>query len=226
VHAEGTNTAAAIGLAAVHRRSVHVAHVSTADEIRVIRAAKEAGLDVTCEVAPHHLYLTEDDARALGGRGEVRPRLARQADVDALWANLDVVDCIATDHAPHLPSEKDSQSPPPGFPGLETAASLMLTAVQDGRLSLDRLVELMSKWPARRFGVPTADLSELEIDTGAEWVIPEDGFFTKCDWSPFAGQRVVGRVLKTRLRGADAFADGTVLAPPGSGRFITSVNPG
>ena len=101
--------------------------------------AKERGIKVTCEVCPHHLFLTtpplnpkdlgEDVRRTGGGRSEVRPRLATQSDVDALWANLDVIDCFATDHAPHTVEEKDSDNPPPGFPGLETLLPLLLNAV-------------------------------------------------------------------------------------------------
>lgn len=225
VHAEGQSLAAVIGLVAVHRRWVHIAHVSRADEILLIRESKEAGLPITCEVAPHHLFLTDDDARALGGRGEVRPRLATRADVDALWANLGVVDCIATDHAPHLIAEKDGADPPPGFPGLETALPLMLTAVNDGRLTLDRLVELMSTNPARLFGIATPSESATEVDLGLSWELPASAYETKADWSPFAGARVTGRVVRTVLRGSTAFEDGEVLAHPGSGRLLPVVTP-
>lgn len=133
-HAEGRSLAVLLLLAALHERPVHACHVSRRDEILLIRAAKEKGLRVTCEVAPHHLFLTEDDLPHLGaGRGEVRPRLASKADREALWSNLDVIDCFATDHAPHSAAEKDSASPPPGFPGLETALGLLWRAVAGGR---------------------------------------------------------------------------------------------
>jgi carbamoyl-phosphate synthase/aspartate carbamoyltransferase/dihydroorotase len=85
------------------------------------------------------------------GRLEVRPRLATQDDVDALWENLDVIDCFATDHAPHTAEEKDSENPPPGFPGLETALPLWLTAVDSGRLTVDTLIEKMHTNPRRLF---------------------------------------------------------------------------
>src|SRR5690606_38963867 len=113
-------TAAAIGLARVYGRRLHVCHVSRADEIALIRAAKESGAAVSCEVTPHHLFLTEADAGRLGAYGAMKPPLATEADRAALWANLDVVDCIATDHAPHTRAEKEGDSPPPGVPGLET----------------------------------------------------------------------------------------------------------
>jgi carbamoyl-phosphate synthase/aspartate carbamoyltransferase/dihydroorotase len=222
VHAEELSVAAAIGLAAAHRRPVHVAHVSLAEEIRLIGAAKEAGLPVTCEVSPHHLLLTEDDARALGPLGDVRPRLARAADRDALWEHLDVIDCIATDHAPHTLEEKAGLEPPPGVPGLETALPLLLTEVYGGRLTLDRLVELLSTTPARLFGVPTPSESSVEVEIGAPWALPDRGYQTRVDWSPFSGCTVRGAVLRTSLRGAVAWADGRVRAAPGSGRLIPS----
>ena len=98
---------AAILFAAIHDRPIHIANVSMKEEILLIRAAKERGIKVTCEVCPHHLFLTKD-LTGFGnlsgltlGRKEVRPRLATQQDVDALWENMDVIDCFATDHAPH-----------------------------------------------------------------------------------------------------------------------------
>ena len=148
MHAEGQSVAVGIGLAAAYRRPVHFCHISRRDEIELLAAAKQAGLPVTCEVTPHHLFLTDQDAARLGPLGDMRPRLATQDDQDALWAHIDsTVDCIATDHAPHTLAEKASANPPPGVAGLETSLPLMLTAVQQGRLSLDRLVELMATQP-------------------------------------------------------------------------------
>lgn len=124
VHAESRSMAAAVLMATLYDRSIHVAHISRKEEVLLIKAAKERGVRVTCEVTPHHLLLTAESAQSIGpGRMEVRPRLARQEDVDALWENLAVIDCIATDHAPHTLSEKDSDNPPPGFPGLYPACA-------------------------------------------------------------------------------------------------------
>lgn len=221
LHAEDLNVATAIGLGRTYGQWVHIAHVSRAEEIRLIAAAKSAGLAVTCEVAPHHLFLSTDDLARLGPFGEVRPRLATPADRDALWDHLDVVDCLATDHAPHTRAEKAAAEPPPGMPGLETALPLMLTAVDDGRLTLDRLVELASAAPARLFGVPTAAESTVEVEVGPAWTLPDRGWQTKPDWSPFAGATVRGRVVRTTLRGATAWDEGRLLAAPGSGRVLS-----
>lgn len=221
LHAEDLNVATALGLGRTYGHWVHIAHVSRADEIRLIAAAKSAGLSVTCEVAPHHLFLSTDDLDRLGPFGDVRPRLATPADRDALWDHLEVVDCLATDHAPHTRDEKSAAAPPPGMPGLETALPLMLTAVDDGRLSLDRLVELASTTPARLFGIPTAAESAVEVEVGPAWTLPDRGWQTKPDWSPFAGTTVRGRVVRTTLRGATVWDEGRLLAAPGSGRVLS-----
>src|SRR5512140_1192127 len=147
-HSESRSMAAAILFAAIYDRPVHIAHISLREEVLLIKAAKARGIRVTCEVCPHHLFLTApaasaDAGKKIDGRSEVRPRLATQKDVDALWENLDVIDCFATDHAPHTAQEKDSDNPPPGFPGLETALPLWLTAVQAGRLTIDDLTAKM-----------------------------------------------------------------------------------
>lgn len=220
LHAETTSLALAIGLGAAYRKRVHIAHVSRAEEIRLIAAAKEAGLAVTCEVCPHHLFLTEDDLPTLRSFGLMRPPLASSADRDALWGHLDVVDCIATDHAPHTREEKLGPQPPPGVPGLETSLPLMLTAVAEGRLSLDRLVELMSSTPARIFGIATPAESSVEVEIGPAWRLPDRGYQTRVDWSPFAGMAVRGRVWRTVLRGQTVW-DGERVPPGASlGRLI------
>src|SRR5204862_4353024 len=96
----------------------------------------------------------EDDLPRLDGYGVMKPPLRKGRDVDALWANLDVIDIIATDHAPHTREEKLGDRPAFGVPGLETSLPLMLTAVHSGRLTLDRLVEMMYTAPARVFHIP------------------------------------------------------------------------
>lgn len=222
MHAEGQSVAVGIGLAAAFGRPVHFCHISRRDEIELIAAAKAQGLPVTCEVTPHHLFLTDQDAARLGPLGDMRPRLATQADQDALWAHIHTtVDCIATDHAPHTLAEKAGAAPPPGVPGLETALPLLLTAVAQGRLSLDRLAALMAANPRRIFGLPEQPDTWVEVDTARVYQLTADGLHTKCGWTPFAGTEVVGRVQRVVLRGAVAYdCDEGVLAPPGLGQVI------
>lgn len=100
----------------------------------MIKEAKDKGWQVTCEVCPHHLFLTHDDLP--DGIREVRPRLARPEDQKALWENMSYIDCFSTDHAPHTWQEKTSEKVPPGFPGVEYMLPLLLTAVHQGRLTL------------------------------------------------------------------------------------------
>jgi carbamoyl-phosphate synthase/aspartate carbamoyltransferase/dihydroorotase len=221
VHAEGKTLAAAILLAEINDRPVHLCHVSRREEILLIRAAKQKGLKVTCEVCPHHLFLSEADIPSLGaGRSEVRPRLATKADQEALWANLDVIDCFATDHAPHTLAEKDSSNPPPGFPGLETILPLLLTAVKEGRLTLEDVITRLHDNPNRIFNLPDQPESFAEVDLDSNYEIHAADQYTRCGWTPFEGWKVTGRVLRTVLRGQTAFNDGQILTSPGSGKNI------
>lgn len=219
VHAEGRTMAAVILLAALYERPVHIAHVSLRDEILLIRKAKEHGIPITCEVAPHHLYLTSDDIPGIGlGKGEVRPRLASLRDRDALWENLDVIDCFATDHAPHTLEEKEGESPPPGFPGLETALALLLTSVSEGRLSLDDLLTRLVVNPRKIFNLPEQHETWIEVDLATSWEIHAVNTLTRCGWTPFEGMKVRGKVRRTVLRGRDVYVDGRLDAPPGYGK--------
>ena len=209
VHAGGWQLAAAIGMAHLTNRHVHCCHVARASEIALIRHAKEAGAPITCEVTPHHLILTDADAQRLGALGHMKPTLGTAADREALWANLDVVDCIASDHAPHTREEKAGDAPPPGVPGLETTLPLLLTAVHEGRLSLERLVELLYDGPRRIYGLPAQPETRVDVDLERTYVLGQDPLHTKCGWSPFAGMRVRGRVSAVTLRGKQVYTDGT-----------------
>jgi dihydroorotase len=221
MHAEGQSVAIGIGLAAAYSRPVHFCHISRRDEIELIAAAKASGLPVTCEVAPHHLYLTAADAARLGPLGDMRPRLAGTGDVAALWQHLnDTVDCIATDHAPHTLADKQSHNPPPGVAGLETSLPLMLTAVVNGRLSLERLVTLMHHNPRRIFNLPEQPDTYVEVDVDTAVTIRNEQMHSKCGWTPFDGMTAHGRVRRVVLRGQIAYEEGRILARPGDGRVM------
>lgn len=223
-HSESRTMAAAILFAAVYDRPVHIAHISLKEEVLLIKAAKEKGIKVTCEVCPHHLFLSKDDIPSIShghpGRGEVRPRLATKEDVAALWQNMDVIDCFATDHAPHTIEEKDSGNPPPGFPGLETALPLLLTAVGDGRLTMDDIMMKSYTNPQKIFNLPEQPETWIEIDENEIHEIKASEQFTRCSWTPFEGWKVKGRVRKVVLRGQTAFEDGKVLVKAGYGRNV------
>jgi carbamoyl-phosphate synthase/aspartate carbamoyltransferase/dihydroorotase len=226
-HAEGRSLAIVLGLAQLFEQRIHICHVSLAVELELIRLAKERGAQVTCEVTPHHLFLSQADLSALGpGRAEVRPRLAPPEDVAALWDGLEWIDCFATDHAPHTLQEKDGAEPPPGYPGLETALGLLYGAVREGRLSLDDLVRRMQTNPRRIFGLPAQPETWIELDENATWEVRATELHSRCGWSPFEGMRLSGRVRRVTLRGRLAYQDGEVLAPKGYGQdLVAAVQP-
>jgi dihydroorotase-like cyclic amidohydrolase len=220
LHAEKQSVAVAISLAAIYDRPIHLCHISRREEIELIADAKARGLPVTCEVTPHHLFLNEQDGLRLGPLGDMRPMLGSVDDVSALWDHInDTIDCLATDHAPHTRDEKISENPPPGIPGLETSLPLMLSAVQDGRLTVGRLVTLMHDNPRRIYNLPLQPETHVEVDM-TPWRIPVQGWQTKCGWTAFAELEAGGRVCRVVLRGQVAFEEGEILAQPGTGHIL------
>ncbi|RIK28054.1 MAG: hypothetical protein DCC54_00740 [Anaerolineae bacterium] len=133
---------------------------------------------------------------------------------------MDVIDCFATDHAPHTLEEKDSENPPPGFPGLETLLPLLLTAVDDGRLTMDDIVQRSVINPRKIFNLPEQKETWVEVDETAVYEIKAAEQFSRCGWSPFEGWQVKGRVKRVVLRGQVAFEDGKVLVEQGYGRNV------
>jgi carbamoyl-phosphate synthase/aspartate carbamoyltransferase/dihydroorotase len=227
-HSESRSMGAALLMSQMYAKPIHIAHISLREEVLLIKAAKERGIKVTCEVCPHHLFLTNVGAQQCcaptpeltPGRKEVRPRLATQADVDALWANLDVIDCFATDHAPHTLAEKDGENPPPGFPGVETLLPLLLTAVDDGRLTIDDIIEKSVINPRRIFHLPEQPETWVEVDEHAKYEIRAAEMHSRCGWTPFEGWKVKGQVRRVVLRGREAYRDGKILIEPGYGRNV------
>ncbi|MEP6896545.1 MAG: hypothetical protein ABI986_13135, partial [Chloroflexota bacterium] len=224
LHSESRTMAAGILFAAIYDRPVHIAHISLKEEVLLIKAAKERGIKVTCEVCPHHLFLSKDDIPAIShghpGRGEVRPRLATKEDVEALWQNMDVIDCFATDHAPHTLEEKDSDNPPPGFPGLETLLPLLLTAVSEKRLTIDDIIQKSVINTRKIFHLPEQPETWIEVDENETYEIKAAEQYSKCGWTPFEGWKVKGKVRKVVLRGKVAFEDGKILVEQGYGRNV------
>ncbi|NXV90694.1 PYR1 protein, partial [Calonectris borealis] len=220
-HAERQTVAAVLMVAQLYQRPVHICHVARREEILLIKAAKQKGIPVTCEVAPHHLFLCQDDLGRLGeGRAAVRPVLGTRQDVEALWENMDTIDCFATDHAPHTLEEKQGQEPPPGYPGLETMLPLLLTAISEGRLTVEDVVLRLYENPRKIFGLPAQEDTYVEVDLEHEWIIPSRTAFSKARWTPFEGMKVKGTVRRVVLRGEVAYIDGQVLVPPGYGQDV------
>ena len=215
-------------LLALHKeygRRLHICHISTQLELELL---KDAGKGVTWEVTPHHLFMDIRDYGRLGAFAKTNPPLRSPQDRAALWKNLDRLGMIGTDHAPHTRGEKESESPPSGIPGLETAFPLLLDACLKGKMRATRLAELCSKNPATAFGIkgkgelaPGFDADFVLVDPLETTTIRGDSLFTKCKWSPFEGRKLKGRIKRVFLRGTEVYRDGEgILAKPGYGKRV------
>ncbi len=178
----------------------HVCHVSTKESVEIIRKAKAEGTDITCETAPHYLLLTEDYLKE-DGRFKMNPPLRTAADREALLDGIldGTIEIIATDHAPHSAEEKAKglKGSAFGIVGLETAFPLLYTGlVRTGIISLEKLVQLMSENPRKRFGIKT-DPGHAVWDLDAEYRIDPEEFLSKGRSTPFAGIKVFGRCMET-----------------------------
>lgn len=154
---------------------IHIAHVSSREELEAVIAAKKAGMNVTCEVTPHHLFLDESARGEIGGYATMKPTLKTRSDVDFLWANLRYIDIIASDCAPHRTVDKEAQTPQYGVANHAAMLPLLLGAVVDGRLSMEELYDKLCVKPRERFNLPQDDGTSvtLDISPGAKWVFPE-----------------------------------------------------
>jgi dihydroorotase len=193
----------------------HVAHVSTMGSVRILREAKSRGIAVTAEVTPHHLLLTDQKLLGYDTACKVNPPLRETEDLVALREALadGTIDCIATDHAPHSPLEKDCElsEAAPGMIGLELCLPLMLGLVEKGLLPMGRMVEALTRAPARVVGLDAPTIAEgapanlTLVDPNREWTIEPERLRTKSKNTPFMGQTVKGMVLATIVSGSLAF---------------------
>lgn len=224
VHAEENTLAKAIALAHLYKRHLHCCHISLKEEVELIKKAKEQGVKITAEVTPHHLFLTKDNQKKLGPFAFMKPPLRHQKDVDSLWQGIKkgIIDIIATDHAPHLKKEKQNKKPAFGVPGLETALPLLLTAVKERKIPLEKVIELYHQKPKQIFKLPNQPNTYLFIDLNKKWTIKNEDLKTKCGWSPFAGWSVYGKVHQVILRGKIVYKDGIIKVPAGFGHNIYS----
>jgi len=185
----------AIALAEKHGTRLYICHVSTADEIEIIKAAKARGVKVYAEVAPHHLFLNQSAYDTLGTLAQMNPPLRTPEDQNALWQaiNEGVIDTIGTDHAPHTLEEKAKPYPtsPSGVPNIENYLALLLNAHNQGKISLEKIVELTHDNPQKIFNLPKND-DWVVVDLEKEKVIKNEEQKTKCGWSPYAGMKLKG----------------------------------
>lgn len=195
---------------------LHLAHLSTARSLQMVREAKARGVKVTAEVTPHHLVLSERDIRDYDPVFKVNPPLRAPDDVGELRLALadGTVDAVATDHAPHAPEEKEREFEyaPFGVVGMESAFPVLFTElVEGGKLALMRLLELLTRGPAEVMGLDAPDYGGgvetgcradlVLLETGREWVLDAGAFASKGRNCPFHGRRVKGRVALTLKNG-------------------------
>jgi len=200
-----------IHLAALAEASLHIAHVSTAGSVEIIRQAKASGLRITAETAPHYFSLTEEAVIGYRTEAKMNPPLRTQKDVEAIRQGLadGTLDAIATDHAPHSELEKEVEFDQAAFGivGLETSLSLTLNLVREGYLSLSRAVELMSANPAKILGVPggtltpgqAADLTLIDLDS--TWTVKASEFKSLGRNTPFEGFTMKGQAVLVMVAG-------------------------
>lgn len=191
---------------------VHLAHMSTHGSVELIRWGKERGINVTAEVCPHHISLTEERVLSYDTNAKMNPPLRTAKDVDALREALKdgTIDMIATDHAPHHYDEKEREfaDAPNGIIGLETALAVSVTnLVETGHIDFRTLVDKMSCAPARLFGLPGGTLSRgsaadiTVFDPAVTWTVEPQQFVTKGRNTPYAGMTLTGRAVCTIVGG-------------------------
>jgi dihydroorotase len=212
---ESTMIARDAAIAAYEGARIHIQHLSARESVEAVERAKAAGVLVTAEVTPHHLVLTDEAVRSLDAHFKMNPPLRSEDDRQALIEGLrsGVIDCIATDHAPHVPDEKvvPFEEALMGVTGLETAFAVLHTdLVLTGVLPLDLIVEKMSAG-ADIFGFeapriePGREANVTLVDPEAEWEAGADGWESRSENSCFAGRTLTGRVLMTIVAGGVAY---------------------
>ena len=209
--AEDVMVARNLALAELTGGRLHLAHLSTAGSVRMVREAKARGIKITAEACPHHFLLTDEAVREFNTNAKMNPPLRSHKDVDAIKAGLKdgTIDAIATDHAPHADFEKQREFDyaPFGVVGLETAWGLALTLVDEGVLSVEQVVALLTVQPARAFGLSKgtlavgADADVTIVDPEAQWVVEPEQFRSRGRNTPFTGWKLKGRVTTTLVGG-------------------------
>ena len=220
--AEDIAVARDIMLAEYAGSRVHVAHISSARAVDIVRQAKKRGVRVTCEVTPQHMTMTDECVNLFDSSTKINPPLRSQADCEAMIEGIKdgTIDAIVTDHSPHAQEEKDREYiyAPSGFPGLETSLGVMLTDLyHTDKLDLPMIVSKMTWEPAKVFGMDlgtltvgkSADITVIDLEL--DWTVDEKKFYTKGSHSPFVGRKLKGKAVLTVVDGKIVMQDGEVL---------------
>ena len=208
-----------IRIARKYNKRIHVLHISTAEELPMLAANRDIA---TVEATPHHLTLSADDYAMLGTKLQMNPPVREKYHRDALWAaiNSGLVDVLGSDHAPHTLEEKAKPYPasPSGMTGVQTLVPIMLNHVNEGKLSLERLVDLTSHGPQRIFNIKNKgriaegyDADFTIVDLKRTETIENKWIESRCGWSPYDGVKVQGWVVGTYVRGKRAMWQGEIV---------------
>lgn len=215
VHAEGEMIPKAISLSEKLDVPVYLCHLSTKEDVQYVREAKKKGLKVYGEVTPHHLFLNVSDVEK-NPLLRMKPELKTKEDNEALWEGVldGTIDTIGTDHAPHRIEEKKAKLTF-GIPGAENSLEMMLKAVRCDKISLEKLMKIMSENTAEIFGLKNKgkiavgyDADLVIVDMTTEEIISQENVISKCGWTPYEGFEKGGKILTTIVRGNVVFNDG------------------
>lgn len=207
---------------------LHFCHVSAAESLELLKKREPR---VTCEVTPHHLFLTTADLHRQGRIALTDPPVRSRLNAFKLWRGLNegAIDILASDHAPHALKEKQRENiweVPPGIPGLETTLPLVLTQVNRGQVSWSQLIQLLAVKPAEIFRLDRGSIREggfadlVVVDAHREYKIEASRFHSKAKYSPFDGWKVKGKPVKTFVNGTLVMDEGEIVAKPGAGRIV------
>ena len=220
LHAEADIISTALQVVKRTNHPTHICHVSSQSELTAVMRAKDKGLPVSCGITPHHLFLSNQAEAALGAFAKMKPALKPPTDQEFLWQNLDAIDVIESDHAPHAKHEKESDDILFGVPGLETTLPMLLQAEREGRISRQQIINMCCRRPAEILGIKQPANTYIEVEP-ADYEVDNAQLKTKAGWSPFAGRTVFGKVQAVVVRGTKVYEAGIILAKPGSGRVLT-----
>lgn len=219
VHIEGDTLKTVIELAEKYDRKLYVCHLSKKSEVKLVDTAKQKRPEkVFAEVTPHHLFLMEDINKKDPYKQMKPPLCSTDEDKKALWLGVKsgVIDTIGSDHAPHTKTEKNSDKPPFGVPGLETSLVMLLMAERDGLITRDQIIKLTHANPIKIFNLTEEKNTFIEIKRGVPNVIKGENLKTKCRWSPFEGMEVLDQVWSVTIRGNKVYENGQIKAIPGN----------
>ncbi len=213
VHAEGARIEECIALAKKYNRRLHVCHISQKEEVEMVRKAKKMKLKVTAGATPHHLFLIDKDILKLGPFAMMKPPLGTQKDQDALWQGLTdgTIDLVESDHAPHTKEEKLAEKPAFGVPNLETTLGLLFKAVHDKKITAEDVIRLLHDNPRKIFNLPQQKNTYIELNSDKPYFVGQNGYQTKCGWSPFDGWQLFGKTENVILRGKKIMSRGKIL---------------